>query len=146
MNADPVAPGVSAYADSALRVQIGSGNGRAWNNILQMGFHACQPFIHAEHLPIQPANCGEDRKQQGAIEPSVLHVAELMAARQASSTISFSGVCAVMVRSRAGGSPNACSPRPTCRVIVPLSQPGTVARLALIAGRQIYRIPAAFRQ
>jgi len=40
-----------------------------------------QPLIHAEHLPIQPANSGEDCHEQRAVEPFILHAEQLMAGR-----------------------------------------------------------------
>ncbi|MDE0360631.1 MAG: hypothetical protein OXI74_05630 [Rhodospirillaceae bacterium] len=57
--------------------------------MLKVGFHAGQPFVHAEHLPVKAAKCGEDRQQQGAVESSVIHAAQTITAKKSASMVSF---------------------------------------------------------
>ena len=78
-------------ADSDLWRLFPSRACRARNKVLQVSLHACQPFVRAEHLPIQPADCGEDSQQKRAIKPCVFHAVELTVVPRAWSTGSFSG-------------------------------------------------------
>ena len=89
----------AAPRDSAPGRWLGRRVGRARYDVLKMSFYPSQPFaygsdfdpcfsdlgrqalIHAEHLPIQPANRGEDCHEQRAVEPSVIHAEQLMAGR-----------------------------------------------------------------
>ena len=57
--------------------------------MLKVGFDAGQPFVHAEHLPVKAAECGEDRQQQSAVESSVIHVAQTITAKKSASMVSF---------------------------------------------------------
>ena len=57
--------------------------------MLKVCFDAGQPFVHAEHLPVKAAKSGEDRQQQGAVESSVIHAKQTIAARKSPSTVSF---------------------------------------------------------
>lgn len=76
---------------------LGGGIGRTRRDVLNIGRDASHPLAdlrdlggkplgHAEHLPMQTADRGENQQQQGAIESTAVHAAQPITAGKSSST------------------------------------------------------------